>query len=101
MEIVAVVSFSLAFESSPRYDEGVGDDVAHGAETQMSNPSPAVIARADQFQAAAPKRTLRQWQAMVEGNENLLADTLQWFDDDAQRDHAALVLVRDRVAGVQ
>lgn len=65
---------------------------------QMSTPSPAVIARADQFQANAPHRTLRQWQAMVEHNENLLADSLSWFDADAQIDSAALSLVRDRLA---
>lgn len=62
-------------------------------------PSAAVIARADQFQAAAPHRTLRQWQAMVEHNENLLADSLSWFDENEQRDQAALSLVRDRLAG--
>ncbi len=65
----------------------------------MSIPSPAVIARANQFQAAAPHRTLRQWQAMVESNENTLADTLSWFDEKEQCDHAALMLVRDRLAG--
>jgi hypothetical protein len=70
-----------------------------GAETQMPTPTAAIIARADQFQAAAPTRTLQQWAAMVEHNGALLSDSLSWFDKNEQRDQAALMLVRDRLAG--